>query len=205
MAPLHVSHPHVILFLLLIGYIYISMYLLRAKESVIVALLITYFDYVSVAVSAYNLSKIYWLWRCTRLGNWPEHIYRISRISRKYTPLHSHLVVNWVNDFLGRRKPYLSSMRRAMRLMVRVWMMLGAVVAPIVLTTVPIIFELSLGLMALEPVVSHLYWFSLFWDDCIVCKSNISWVVSLDGRSWLRPDHFDEGLLKTYDLFRCEE
>ena len=59
---------------------------------------------------------------------------------------------------------------------------LSAVVAVVVLSTVPVDAELLLGFAASEPVEAHVHRLRLFGDNCVVSDANGGGVVGLDGR-----------------------
>ena len=72
--------------------------------------------------------------------------------------------------------------------------MFGTVIGPFFCSWGPIKSELSLGLVAAEPVKVHVHWFYLSRGNDFVDYTNGGGVVSLDGWGWLRPSHIDECL-----------
>ena len=78
--------------------------------------------------------------------------------------------------------------------MVQCRLVLGAVVAPVDPPGGPIKTELILGGAETQPVKPHVHIFGLAGHNCVVSDAGGSGVVSLKGRRWLRPTHFNECL-----------
>ncbi len=78
--------------------------------------------------------------------------------------------------------------------MVDWWVVLGAVVCPIVAALIPVVAELLLRFLAAEPPYAEIHRLGFLRDNDEVGDPNGSGVVHLDWRAWLRPTHFDEVL-----------
>ena len=78
--------------------------------------------------------------------------------------------------------------------MVQWQLMLGAIVAPVDSLRGPIKTELILGVAETQPIKPHVHSFGLTSHGYIVSEAGGGGVVSLKGRRWLRPTHFNECL-----------
>ncbi len=86
--------------------------------------------------------------------------------------------------------------------MVDWWVVLGVVVCPIVAARIPVAAELLLRFSAAEPPKVEIHGLGFLRNNGEVGDTNGSRVVHLDGRAWLRPTRFDEGLMEG-DHFLC--
>ena len=75
--------------------------------------------------------------------------------------------------------------------MVDWWVELGVVVCPVVTALIPVVEILGSG-----ATISGDPWIWFLRDNGEVGVANDSGVVRLDGRVWLRPTHFYEGLME---------
>ena len=80
-----------------------------------------------------------------------------------------------------------------------------AILGMIVGTRIPKKTELSLRLMAAEPVVLHVDGFGFVLYDGVIRKSNCGGVITLYGRFGMRPTHLDKGMTKLDHGFGADE
>ncbi len=66
---------------------------------------------------------------------------------------------------------------------------------PIVTALIPLVAEVLLRFLAAEPPYAEIHGLGFLRDNGEIGDANGSGVVGLDGRAWLRPTHFDEGLM----------
>ena len=80
-------------------------------------------------------------------------------------------------------------------LMIQWRLILGAVFTPVESPGGPIKTELILGGAETQPIKPHVHRFGLTRQNCVVSDAGGGGVVSLKGRRWPRPTHFNEGLV----------
>lgn len=80
------------------------------------------------------------------------------------------------------------------RLVVDLWVMLGAVVCPVGGSSGPVESKLALDHTATEPMVSHVHCLELLWNDGVVGEASGGGVVSLNWSAWLGSIYFHESV-----------
>ena len=81
-----------------------------------------------------------------------------------------------------------------MGLMVYTSLAIGAEVAKVGVSGIPIVKLLSLGFSAAKPVKTYIHGFGLFWENYFVGDSYCCGIVRLDKRAVLGATHFNERL-----------
>ena len=83
--------------------------------------------------------------------------------------------------------------------------MLGTVVGSVLVSWGPVVAELVLGIASAKPPEAHVHGLEYFINHGVVGDANGGRVVTLDGRSGLRPTNFCESVSKGYHGFGADE
>ena len=89
----------------------------------------------------------------------------------------------------------------ALGFVIDVRMGFGGVVSKVGGARSPVEAKLTLGFPTAEPPEAHVHGFHPFCDDSFVGNAQGCCVVGLNGQLWLRPTHFDKGVVERDHFF----